>query len=175
MTLSKHLVGAATSPDPHGRRAGTVRVLANALLVLLAYEVVSMGAAAAQVVLTGWTPRDLPVEGVPLVAVIAVFLLVRWIFVLPGLLAVLVGLECVARRVPHARVLTFLVAFAPMVLWEVLLKSPGNFPSGQGALLGVTAVLFAALARLPPRFPGRSTVDHGVAQPLPAGTSVAPR
>ena len=76
MTLSKHLVGAATSPDPHGRRAGTVRVLANALLVLLAYEVVSMGAAAAQVVLTGWTPRDLPIEGVPLVAVIAVFLLV---------------------------------------------------------------------------------------------------
>ena len=35
-----------------------------------------------------------------------------------------------------------------MVLWE-LTKSPGGFPSEQGAVLGVTAVLFAILARLP--------------------------
>lgn len=112
-----------------------------------------MGATAAQVVLTGWTPPETPVEGVPLVVVIAVFLLVRWIYVLPGLLAVLVGLEYVARGTPHTRVLTFIVALAPMVLWELLLKSPGSFPSGEGALLGVTAALFAVLARLPARFP----------------------
>ena len=34
--MSKQLVRAGTSPDPYGWRAGTVRVLANALLVLLA-------------------------------------------------------------------------------------------------------------------------------------------
>jgi membrane-associated phospholipid phosphatase len=172
--MSKQLVGAATSPDPCGWRAGAGRVLANALLVLLAYEVVSMAAAAAQVILTGWTPPATPVEGVPLLVVVAVFLLVRRIYVLPGLLLVLVGLEYVARRAPHARVLTFIVALSPMATWELLFKSPGSFPSGQGALLGVTAVLFAVLARLPARFPGRSTDDHGAAQP-PAGTGVAPR
>jgi hypothetical protein len=170
MTMSKQLVGAATHADPYGWRAGAGRVVANALLVLLAYEVVSMAAAAAQVILTGWTPPETPVEGVPLLVVMAVFLLVRWIYVLPGLLAVLVGLEYVARRAPHARVLTFIVALSPMALWELLLKSPGSFPSEQGALLGVTAVLFAVLARLPARFRGRSTVDHGAAQP-PAGTA----
>ena len=172
--MSEHLVRAATYRDPYGWRAGTGRVLANALLVMLAFEVVSMGAAAAQVIFAAWTPPETPVEGVPLVVVAAVFLLVRWIYVLPGLLPVLVGIEYVARRAPHARVLTAIIAFAPMVLWELLLKSPGDFPSGQGVILGVTAVLFAVLARLPARFQRRSAEDRGAAQP-PAGTAVATR
>jgi hypothetical protein len=151
MAMSKHLVRAPTSSDPVGWRAGTVRVFANALLVLLAYEVVSMAAGAAQMIVPGATIPDTPVEGVPLVVVAAaaVFLLVRWIFVLPGLLPVLVGVEYVARRAPHARVLTMIVAFAPMVWWE-LTQSPGGF-SGFGAVLGLTAVLFAAHARMPAR------------------------
>jgi hypothetical protein len=170
MTMSNHLVRAATDPDPSGWRAGTVRVLANALLVLLAFEVVSLVVGVAQMIVTGASPPLPPVQLVPLVAA---FVLVRWIFVLPGLLPVLVGLEYVARRAPHARVLTAIIAFAPMVLWE-LSKSPGGFPSEQGAILGVTAVLFAVLARLPARFQGRSTEYRGAAQP-PAGTAVAPR
>ncbi len=157
---------------PYGWRAGTVRVLANALLVLLAYGVVSMGAVAAEVIITGWTPPD-TVDGMPLVVFAAVFFVVRWIYVLPGLLLVLVGIEYVARRSPRARVLTAIIAFAPMLLWE-LTKSPGDFPSITGAVLGVTAVLFAVLARLPGRFGERSTRDRGAAQP-PAGTAVAPR
>ncbi len=168
--MSKQLVRAATNPDPYGWRAGTVRVLANALLVLLAFEVVTMAAAAAQTIVTGAPP---PLPPVQLVLVVAAFVLVRWIFVLPGLLPVLVALEYVARRAPHARVLTFIVALSPMVLWELLSQSPGGF-SGQGALLGVTAVLFAVLARLPARFQKLSTEDRGAAQP-PAGTAVAPR
>lgn len=167
--MSKHLVRAATNPDPYGWRAGTVRVLANALLVLLAFEVVSMVVAVAQMIVTGAPPPLTPVQ---LVLLVAVFVLVRWIYVLPGLLLVLVGLEYVARRAPHARVLTAIVAFAPMVLWE-LTQSSGD-TSAQGAVLGVTAVLFALLARLPARFQGRSTEDRGAAQP-PAGTAVAPR
>jgi hypothetical protein len=138
----------STYRDPYGWRAGTVRVLANALLVLLAFEVVSLVVGVAQMIVTGPPPPMTPVE---LVLVLAAFVLVRWIFVLPGLLLVLVGLEYVARRVPHARVLTAIVAFAPMVWWE-LTQSSGGF-SGQGALLGVTALLFAVLARLPARFP----------------------
>ena len=101
------------------------------------------------------------------------FLLVRWIFVLPGLLAVLVGIEYVARRVPHARVLTAIVAFAPMALWE-LTNSPGPFPSDQGAVLGLTAVLFAVLARLPARYQRASTAETGPAQ-SPAEAAVTPR
>ena len=170
--MSKHVVRAATHPDPYGWRAGTARVLANALLVLLAFEAVSLVSAAAQIIATGATLPETPVEGVPLVVWMGVFLLVRWVYVLPGLLPVLVGLEYVARRAPHARVLTATVAFAPMVLWE-LTQSSGDI-SGQGALLGVTAVLFAVLARLPARFQGRSTEDRGAAQP-PAGTAAAPR
>lgn len=170
--MSKQLVRADTDPDPHGWRAGTVRVLANALLVLLAFEVVSMGAGAAQMIVTGATIPVSPIEPLPVVVWVAVFLLVRWIVVLPGLLVVLVGLEYVARRAPHARVLTLIVAFAPMVWWE-LFQSPGD-TSGFGAVLGVTALLFAVLARLPARFQGRSTEDRGAAQP-PAGTAVAPR
>ncbi len=145
--MSKPLVRAATDPDPLGWRAGTVRVLANALLVLLAFEIVSLAAAVAQLIVTGPPTLATPVQ---FVLVAAVFYLVRWIYVVPGFLPVLVGIEFVARRAPHARVLTAIVAFAPMILWE-LTQSPGNFPSVQGAILGVTAVLFAALARLPAR------------------------
>jgi len=157
----------ATAPDPYGRRAGTVRILANALLVLLAFEVVSLAAAIAAIV-AGWTPPVTPVELVPLMAV---FLLVRWIVVLPGMLPVLVGLEYVARRAPHARLLTAIVAFAPVVWWE-LSQSPDGV--SEGAILGVTAVLFAVLARLPARLQGRSAEDRAAAQP-PAGTALAPR
>jgi hypothetical protein len=164
MTMSKQLVRAATDPDPYGWRAGTVRVLANALLALLAFEVVSLVVGMAQMIVTGTPP---PVTPVQLVLLVAIVVLVRWVFVLPGLLLVLVGLEYVARRAPHARVLTAIVAFAPMVLWE-LTQSSGD-TSGQGAVLGVTAVLFAVLARLPARFHGRSTEDRGAVQP-PAGT-----
>ena len=152
--MSRQLAPAATFPDPYGWRAGAIRVLANALLVLLAFEVVSQVAGVAQVIVTG-APWPLP--PVQLLLVATGFLLVRWLFVLPGLLLVLVGLEYVARRVPHARVLTLIVALAPMVLWE--LTQSGD-TSGQGAVLGVTAVLFAVLARLPARFQGRSTDAH---------------
>ena len=168
--MSKQLGRAATDPDPYSWRAGTVRVLANALLVLLAFEVVTLAAGAAQTILTGAT---IPVTPVELVARATVFILIRWIFVLPGLLPVLVGIEYVARRAPHARVLTTIVAFAPIVLWELLSQSPGLI-SPQGAVLGVTAVLFAVVARLPARFQGRSTEDRGAGQ-TPAGTAVAPR
>jgi hypothetical protein len=143
-TVAKQPVRAATDPDHSGWRTGAVRVLANALLVLLAFEVVSLVVVMAEMI-AGTPPDVTPLE---LLFVVAVFVLFRWVFVLPGLLLVLVGLEYVARRVPHARVLTAIVAFAPMVFWE-LTKSPGDFPSEQGAVLGVTAVLFAALARLP--------------------------
>ena len=168
--MSKQQVRTATDPDPYGWRAGTVRVVANAALVLLVFEVVTLGAGAAQTIVTGAT---IPLTPVELVALVTVFVLVRWIFVLPGLLVVLVGLEYVARRAPHARVLTAIVAFAPMVLWELLSQSPGDI-SPQGAVLGVTAVLFAVLARLPARFQGRSIEGRGAAQP-PAGPAVAPR
>lgn len=170
MTMSKQPVRAATYSDPDGWRAGTVRVLANALLVLLAFEVVLMVWVAATII-AGVT---IPVTPVGLAfPLVAGFHLVRWVFVLPGLLPVLVGIEYVARRVPHARVLTAIVAFAPMVAWEFS-KSPGGFPSEFGAVLGVTAVLFAVLARLPGRVQGRSIDVRGAAQP-PAGTAVAPR
>lgn len=139
-------VHAATRRDPYGWRAATVRVLANAVLVLLVFEVVSFVAATVATV-AGTSGPMTPAEWVP---VLAVFLLVRWAFVLPGLLPVLVGIDWIARRVPHARVLTGIVALAPMIAWE-LTKSPGGFPSEQGAILGVTAVVFAALARLPAR------------------------
>ena len=166
--MSEHEVPAAVGPDPYGRRAATVRVLANALLVLLAYEVVSMVFAAASIV-AGETPSVPLVELVPRAAA---YYLIRWIVVLPALLPVLVGIEWVARRAPHARVLTAVVAFAPMVLWE-LTNTPGDFPSPRGAVLGVTAVVFAVLARLP-AVRGRSTEARGAAQP-PAGSAVSPR
>ena len=167
--MSKQLVHTATDPDPYGRRAGAVRVVANALLVLLAYEAVSLGVGVAQVIVTGPPPGLAPVE---LVLVLAAFLLVRWVVVLPGLLLVLVGIEFVARRVPRARVLTAIVACAPMVWWQVTQSSSDT--SGFSVVLGLTAVLFAVLARLPARFENRPTEDLGPAQP-PAGTAVAPR
>ena len=80
--MSNQLVGAATDPDPYGRRAGAVRVLANALLVLLAFEVVSLVVGAAQMIVTGATP---PLPPIHLVLLVAAFLLVRWLFVLPVL------------------------------------------------------------------------------------------
>ena len=128
----------ATKPDPHGWRAGIVRVFANALLVLL----------------------------------VATFLMVRWIYVLPALLPVLVGIEYVARRTPHARLLTGFVALAPMVVWE-LTQSSGD-TSAQGPVLGVTAIVFALVARLPAHLDRRSTEDHGPVQPH-AETPVATR
>ncbi len=70
--MSKKLIRAAAHRDPFGWRAGTVRVLANALLVLVAYELMSMVAGAAQAITTGWIPPETPVEGVPLlVSIIA--------------------------------------------------------------------------------------------------------
>jgi len=156
------------SEHPYGWRAATVRVLANALLVLLAFEAVSLVVAIAEMIVREAPPPRTPVE---MLLLVAVFVLVRWIVVLPGLLLVLAGIEYVARRLPYARALTAIVAFAPMVLWE-LTKSPGGFPSVQGAVLGVTAVLFAVLARLPARSKSRSTGDRTAAQP-PAGSAVA--
>ena len=167
--MSKQVVPAATDPDLHGWRAGAFRVLANALLVLLAYEVVSLALGVAQVIVTGpppawrrsnwywcWPPSSWSAGSSSC----------------PGLLLVLVGIEFVARRAPHARVLTAIVACAPMVWWQVT-QSSGD-TSGFSVVLGVIAVLFAVLARLPARSPGRSTEDRGAAQP-PRGPAVAPR
>ena len=174
--MSNQHVRTATHRDPHGWRAGTIRVLGNALLVLLAFETVSIGYVAALTI--AGTPIPAPATPVELVLLVAAFVLVRWLFVLPGLLAVLVGIEYVARRVPHARVLTAIVAFAPMVLWE-LTKSPGGISelgglSEQGLVLGVTAVLFAVVARLPTRVQDESADNLGATQP-PAETAIAPR
>jgi hypothetical protein len=144
MTMSEQPIHAAMNRDPYGWRAATIRVLANALLVLLAFEVVSFVVAAAGLVAGASGPKT-PAELVP---ALALFLLVRWVFVLPGMLPVLAGIDYIARRVPHARALTAIIAFTPMIAWE-LTKSPGSFPSDQGAILGVTAVVFAVLARLP--------------------------
>ncbi len=168
-TMSKQ-PARASDHDPYGWRTGAVRVIANALLVLLAYEIVSLAFGVVQMIVAGPPPPP-PLPPAQMVLLAAVFLLVRWIFVLPGLLVVLVGLEYVTRRVPHGRVLTAIVAFAPMVLWE--LTQSGD-TSAQGAVLGATAVLFAVLARLPARFHERSTNDPGAMQP-PAETVVAPR
>jgi membrane-associated phospholipid phosphatase len=160
MTMSGQPVHAATNRDPYGWRATIVRVLANALLVLLAFEVVSFVVAAAGLV-AGTSGPMTPAELVP---ALGVFLLVRWVFVLPGLLPVLAGIDYIARRVPHARALTAIIALTPMIAWE-LTKSPGGFPSGQGAILGVTAVVFAVLARLPVR----RTEGRGTPHPEPTG------
>jgi hypothetical protein len=160
MTMSEQLARAATDPGPHGWRAGTVRVVANALLVLLAFEVLSLVGGVAQVIVTGAPP---PVTPVGLLLLVVAFVLIRWIVVLPGLILVLVGIEYVARGAPHARVLTAIVAFTPMVWWE-LTQSSGD-TSGFSGILGVTAVLFAVLARLPAPDDGRATDDRRAAQP----------
>jgi len=131
-------------------RAGAARVLSNALLVLLAFEGVSLAYVAVMTI--AGAPVPAPATPVELLFLVAVFVLVRWVFVLPGLLLVLVGIEFVARRVPHARVLTGVVAFAPMLLWELTNSPSEGAISEQGLVLGVTAVVFAVLARLPDRF-----------------------
>ena len=144
MTMSEQPVHTTTTRDPNGWRAATARIVANALLVLVVFEVVSFLFAAAGLVAGASGPKTTA----ELVPALAVFLLVRWVFVLPGLLPVLAGIDYIGRRVPHARALTAIIAFTPMIAWE-LTKSPGGFPSDQGAILGVTAVVFAVLARLP--------------------------
>ena len=154
MTVSKQLVRAGPDPDPYGWRPGAVRVLVNALLVLLSYAVVTIAFGAAQMIVTG---PSLSIPPVHLVLFVAAFIVIRWIFVLPGLLLVLVGIEYVARRTRYARVLTAIVAFSPTVAWQ-LTQSSGD-TSGFSALLGVTAVLFAILARLP---------DHGASTSRPS-------
>jgi hypothetical protein len=149
--MSNQSVEVTNERDPYRWRAATGRVGANALLVLLSYEAVAVANVAVGVV----AAESLPVPLAELVPILAVFLLVRWIFVLPLMLPVLIGIEFVARRVPHARVLTALVAFSPMIIWEAT-NTPAPFPSVEGAILGLTAVLFAIIARLPPRSPPRT-------------------
>jgi hypothetical protein len=144
--MSTQPVQASTQRDPYCWRATIARGLVNGLLVLLAYAAVSFAAAAVGMV-AGTSGPMTPTELVPLMAV---FLLVRWLFVLPILLPVLVAIDFVARRAPHARALTGIVALTPMIAWE-LTNSPGDFPSVRGAILGLTAVVFAAIARLPAR------------------------
>lgn len=145
--MSMQPASATTNRHVYGWRASTARVIANALLVLLAFEAVLMAWVAATIVAGG----DVHVAPVGLAfPLVAVFHLVRWAAVLPGLVPVLAGIEYVARRVPHPRVVTVIVESAPMVLWETS-KSPGRFPSEFGLILGVTAVLFAVIARLPGR------------------------
>ena len=169
MTTTNEPGAAATHQDPYGRRSATLRVLANALLVLLAFEVVWMTAVALWIA----TGADvLPMTPLEALLFATAFYLVRWLFPLPGLLPVLVGIEYVARHAPHARLLTAIVASAPMLWWE-LTQSSGDLPSTTGALLGVTAVLFAVLARLPARSPGRSTADPRA--PAPSVGHVAGR
>ncbi len=140
-------IAEAARRDRDGRRDAVRRVLVNALLVLLVFEAVSFAAVTAAIAAGASVGPMTPGE---LFLTLAVFLLVRWVAVLPGMLPVLVGIESIARRVPHARILTAIVAFSPMVAWE-LTKTPGPFPSEQGAILGATAIVFGFLARLPPR------------------------
>lgn len=168
--MSKPPDSTATDPLPYGWRAGAVRVIANAALVLFAFEVVTLAGGAVQTVVTGATIPTTPVE---LVTLATVFIVIRWLFVLPAMLPVLVGIEYISRRVPQARVLTAIVAFVPMLLWELLSQSPGVI-SSQGVILGVTALLFALVARLPARSERRSPEGRGAARP-PAGPAVAPR
>src|SRR5262245_847614 len=98
--MSTRSVPTATDPAPNGWRAGTARVVVNAVLVLAAYELVALVDSVARVIV-GWNLPLTPVEAVPLVAVL---LLVRWLYVLPALLVALVILDYVARRVSHPRV-----------------------------------------------------------------------
>jgi hypothetical protein len=171
MTMSKQVARATTVRDPYGWRASTVRVLANALLVLLVFGVVLVVLGVAHVIATGGTLPEAPVDGMPLIVVVAVFILARWILVLPVLLPVLIGLEYVNRRVSHARVLTTIVGLVPAALWAL---TQASSTWGDAAILGMTGVLYALVARLPARFEGRSTEDRGAVQP-PAGPAVAPR
>jgi hypothetical protein len=150
-----------------GWRAATVRVLANAVLVLLALEVVAIVGVA---IVAETRFQVTPAEAVPLAAG---WILGRWVVVLPVLLPALAGLDYAAGRTAHPRVLAAIVAFAPMVLWELTMAQGGS-PSVSGVGLGVTAVLFTILVRLPGRADGRSAEGHGPAQP-PAEPVVTPR
>ena len=160
MTIPNQLVPTHSPADPNGPRAATVRVLTNALLVLVAFEVVSIVGGVGLMLVRGETSPAPPAELVP---VMAGFLLVRWIFVLPVMLPALVGLDYICRRVPQLRVLIAMVAFAPMILWE-LMNGPGGL-SSQGAILGVTAVLFALVARRPSQIHGRPADEPRAPQP----------
>ena len=142
----------AMDHDPHGWRAGIVRVLANAVLVLPAYGVAILGVGAVRVIVAG-TPTE-PAEAWLL---FPLWLLIRWLYVLPGLLLALAAIEVVARRAPHARVVTLIVASAPMAWWALTQSSPYADISADLAVLGLTAVLVALLARLPVRVAGRAT------------------
>lgn len=150
MTTSLQAVSVPAPRGARGWRAAAARVVANALLVMLAYGVVTLTAAAAAMIVQGWSPPVPPAE-FALIAV--VFVLVRWIIVLPGLLPVLVGIELVARRVPHARILTLLIALAPAVWWA-LSQSPDDV-----VFFAAIGALFAVLARLPVRANACSTDD----------------
>lgn len=144
--MSIDLLRAAMDGEPRGWRTGAVRVVVNALLVFMAYEVVTLAIGLTEAVVRA---EPVPLSPVQLVLLISAFVLVRWVVVLPALLLVLVGLEYVARRVPHPRILTTVVAFSPMVVWQVT-QSSGD-TSGQAVVLGMVAVLFAVVARLPSR------------------------
>ena len=82
------------------------------------------------------------------------------------------GIEVVARRVAHARLLTTAVAFAPMVWWA-LTQGSGD-TSSFNVVLGLIAVLFAAMARLPDRLPENPPAVSGATPPTPE-SAVAPR
>jgi|tagenome__1003787_1003787.scaffolds.fasta_scaffold20638138_2 hypothetical protein len=154
MTMSAERMQAEGTRDPYGWRAATVRVLANALLVLLLFEVVSIVEAVVTVVGGAILPVPLP----ELLPMLAVFLLVRWLFLLPGLVLALLALDYVARRAAHPRVVVGLVALLPAAVWEMT-RSPSDFPSEEAVILAVTALLFAFLARLPPGIPGHGGDD----------------
>lgn len=120
----------ATDPDRHDWHASAARVLANALLALLAYELAAVVVEMTRMIVAG-------PPAAPLVAALLmpVFLLVRWVFVLPGLLPVLVAIEYVSRHAPQARVLTAIVAFTPMVWWQMT-QSSGDTSAHAAVLAG---------------------------------------
>lgn len=171
--MLKRLARTATGSDPYGWRAAAVRILANASLVLLAYGAALIAVEAVRVVF-----GELSTMPAEVWLLFPAFLLIRWLFVLPGLLVVLVGIELVARRVPHARVLALAVALVPMAWWQLTQSGGGSEnvrvdTSADLAGLGLTALLFAAFARLPARRPERST---GPGTPeSPGEPAVAPR
>jgi hypothetical protein len=158
------MVIADPQPDPQAWRAGARRVIANALRVLFAYEVVSIVGALAGTVILGGTLGPLPPD--EMVLLMAFYLLLRWLIVLPGLLVVLAGIEYVARRTPHARAMTAIVAFVPTITWQ--LTQSGD-TTGQTVILGLTAVLFTFLARLPAREPSPAASLPGPPVTQPPG------
>ena len=142
---------------------GAGRVLVNALSILVAYEVAVAVDAAARIV----TGSSLPVPLLEFAPLVIAFHLARWVFVLPGLLAVLIGIELIARRTPHARSLTVAVALIPMVSWALTSASDGS-SADYVAILGVTAVVFALVARLPDRAAIRARHEPAEATAAPS-------